>query len=109
MRTTEEEAENMGTEEVRPVTREVKAEKAQTEAIGMTETGVETGATQEKDLGKPIARTDHGMTEIETTEVKETFPEKEEIQEREDTPEKEKTAEIGIEMTEETAIDGTME
>ena len=48
MGTTEEEAENMETKEVRPITREVKAEKAQAEPTKMTETGVETGATQGK-------------------------------------------------------------
>ena len=52
-----------------------------------------------------------GMTEIGTTEVKETSPERE-IPEKEDTPEREKTPEIGIEMTEmieETAMAGALE
>ena len=49
------------------------------------------------------------MTEIETTEVKETSPEKEEIPERGVTLEREKTPEIGIEMIEETVMAGALE
>ena len=49
------------------------------------------------------------MTEIGTTEVKETSPEKEEIPEREDTPERVKTPEIGTEMIEEAVMVGALE
>ena len=107
---TEEEAENLKTKEVGQLIKEVKVEKAQTEELsGMTETGVGTGATQEKDSEKIKAMKSLGMTEIETTEEKEHCPEKEEVPEREDTPEGERIVEIGIKMTGETATIGIME
>ena len=62
----------------------------------MTETGAKIGI-QETEMD----------TETETTEVTETSLEK--IQEREDTLKRETPAETGEEMTEETAVAGTME